>query len=422
MSATGRRGGGYGPCHTEAPIQPQPPILTRAFGLLVGAHFLQALGYSSMILLPLYLDFLGASRAQIGSIMAVSALGGLAVRPLVGIALDRVGRKPTLYLGTAVLVLGMLGVGGIEQPGAVAYLVRIVVGVGTATLFTSYFTFAADLVPEVRRTEGLALFGISGLVPLLVNPLAGQLGITGGQLRWFFPALGLLVAASVLFLWPIPERRSASPEPLRAVAVLTALREPALLPVWLATTVFSSLVAVFMAFSTVVAADREIDSPGVLWLAYAAGAVSVRLLGARLPARVGPSLVVPPALLAYGAALWLTARTDQPLGLAVAGGLAGIGHGYAFPVLAGQVVTRIRWSLRGSAMSLFTALWDLSKLLLVPAAGALADRTDDETMLVSVAAAGLLGVVIWGGLEAALGPGLGSTRAAAPPTDPGKPA
>ena len=87
-----------------APSPQRDPILTRPFALLVGANFLQALGFSSMILLPLYLDYLGASRALIGSIMSVGAVGGLLARPLVGWALDVLGRKTTLIAGTLVLV------------------------------------------------------------------------------------------------------------------------------------------------------------------------------------------------------------------------------------------------------------------------------------------------------------------------------
>ena len=40
-----------------------PPLLTRNFGFLVTAHFIQAMGWSSMLLFPLYLAHVGASRS-----------------------------------------------------------------------------------------------------------------------------------------------------------------------------------------------------------------------------------------------------------------------------------------------------------------------------------------------------------------------
>ena len=54
-----------------------PPLFTRSFVLLTLAQLLQAAGYASMLLLPLYLDHLGADRSTIGAVMAVSAIGGL---------------------------------------------------------------------------------------------------------------------------------------------------------------------------------------------------------------------------------------------------------------------------------------------------------------------------------------------------------
>ena len=53
----------------------------------------------------------------------------------------------------------------------------------------------------------VALFGIAGLLPLMVNPLAGRLGFAPAELRWFFPWVGLLIALSLLFLWPVEAPR-----------------------------------------------------------------------------------------------------------------------------------------------------------------------------------------------------------------------
>ncbi|MBX2804213.1 MAG: MFS transporter [Myxococcales bacterium] len=400
-------------------------IFTAPFVLLTTAHLLQSFGYASLILMPLYLDHLGASRTQVGTVIGSAAIGGLAARPLVGWALDRVGRKPTLAVGTLLVVAGMLGIGAVVRIGPWVYGVHVVIGIGLATLFTAYFTAAADLVPPSRRTEGLALFGISGLVPLVINPMAELVGITGADLRWFFPGIGLVCAAAYLCVIPIRalEGSAAPAGPRwRWRVVSSALRHRALWSVWLATTVFSAMVAVFMAYATVVAADRGVAHPANLWFAYAGGAVTVRLLGARLPDAIGPSRMIPPALLLYVSALALCAQASSAGTFLSAGLLAGLGHGFAFPVLTSQVVSRTADALRGSAMSLFTALWDLVKLLLVPLAGLLADARSDAQMLQTAAALATLGLLGWALLErrapttramprqAAAPPSLGSGR------------
>ncbi|MCB9681680.1 MAG: MFS transporter [Alphaproteobacteria bacterium] len=366
----------------------------------MGAHFLQALGFSSMVLLPPYLETLGADRSTIGAVMATAAVGGLVTRPIVGWALDRVGRKPTLTAGTLLLVAGMLLLGGVDRVGPLVIVARLLAGAGVGTLFTGYFTLASDLVPEARRTEGLALFGVSGLVPLVVNPLATRLGVDASGVRWFLPLVGGAILLSLLLLRGVPEVRAHAAQARPSLAeVGAALRRRGLWSVWVADAVFSSLVATFMAFCLVVAGRAGIPQAADLWFAYALGASGVRLLGATLPSRLGPSRVLAAALLCYVGAIALLGASADRATLLASGLLAGVGHGYAFPVLTAQVVTRAPLALRGSAMSMFTGLWDTTKLLAPPALGLAADRWGDGVMLDVAAAAALGGCVVWAALE-----------------------
>jgi MFS family permease len=385
-------------------VAPPPRLWTRAFILLVVAHFLQALAYSSMLLLPLYLQHLGASRAEIGAIMATAAGSGLLARPFIGWSLDRLGRKPTLVVGTGITVLGMALIGLVRDVGAVAYVERAIFGVGQAALFTGYFTLAADVVPPERRTEGIALFGVSGLVPLLVNPFADQVGIQAADLRWFLPVVGGLVALSLVAALGVDEPAGLRQERMVAREVLGALRHRQLWSVWLATSLFAGMVSMFMAFASVTAERRGVEQPASLWLAYAAGAVVVRILGARLPDRIGPANLVAPAMGVYIVAEWVAMDAQSFGGFLLAALLAGVGHGYCFPVLVSQVVSRTSAAVRGSALAAFTALWAVSELWVSPALGALADAHDDAAMYGVTGASALLGLLAWLVLEHRFGP------------------
>lgn len=378
----------------------RPPLVTRDFLLLVGGHFLQALGFSSMVLLPVYVAYLGASRAEIGAIMAVASVGGLVLRPLAGWALDAVGRRPTVVGGTVMLAVGMALIGLVDRVGPLIYLARVAMGIGAGTLFTAYFTFAADLIPAERRTEGIALFGVSGLVPLIINPVADGLGVSAPDLRWFFVGVGGVVLLSLVFVLALrepPHDRAARPRGLRSVQ--SALVRRSLAPVWFATVVFAGLVALYMAFSVVVAKARGIEDPASMWFTYAAGAAGVRLFGGRLPERLGPRNLVAPALACYAGALLVAAGAEDRWALLASGLLAGVGHGYCFPVLTAQVVDRVHPALRGSGLAMFTALWEASGLALTPLFGALADASDDATMFAGAAIFALLGLGTWAALE-----------------------
>lgn len=374
-------------------------LFARDLSLLTLAHFLQALGYTSMLLLPLYLDHLGASRQRIGEIMALASAAGLLFRPAIGWALDTFGRKPSLMVGTVVLAAGMAVVWWIESIGVLVITSRVLVGIGTGILFTGYFTFASDLIPASRRTEGLALFGISGLAPLLVNPVSGLLGVDAPDVRWFLPVVGLLIAASFVPLALTREkpRTNTGPAAKRTDLFRLVVYRP-LTSVWVATFALAALVSTYMAFATVAAAE-VIETPANLWFPYAIGAILVRATGGAVLDRIGAKRLVPISLTIFGLAFLITSQADGTAMFLGAALFAGFGHGLGFPVITSQLVTRTPEHQRGSGVATLTALWEVSSITVTPAFGAIADAYGDRMLFVGGTALAAVALVLWWPLE-----------------------
>ena len=59
-------------------------------------------------------------------------------------------------------VVGLVMVWLVVDMGATTWVMRILFGIGEGALFAGYFTFAADLIPEERRTEGICSTGTGG--------------------------------------------------------------------------------------------------------------------------------------------------------------------------------------------------------------------------------------------------------------------
>lgn len=380
---------------SDGPVSREERLLTAPFLLLTLGHFLQALGFSSMVMLPLYLDHLEADRVDIGWIMGVASVGGLLLRPVVGWALDHYGRRPVLYVGTVLLAAGMAMLGLVRDLGPLVYAARLVFGLGVGACFTGYFTWASDVIPATRRTEGIALFGISGLAPMALNAVYRDLGVAAEDLRLLYPALAGVVALSLLALRRVPEPERATPADGGDRRPWGALLRRELAPVWWATVVFSCLVAVFFAFATVTASGRGVDRPALIWLTYAGGAAFIRLFGARLPDRIGPSNLLAPALASYVVAMLLVAAGADQGDFLLAGLLAGLGHGYCFPVLTSLVVSRAPAEVRGAALAAFTAIWEVAQLVLAPAFGLVADARGDATMFSLAAVVAVAGLAAW---------------------------
>ena len=200
------------------------------------------------------------------------------------------------------------------------------------------------------------------------------------------------------------ERRQANKQ-FGLGSALRSLTGSSLWPVWWATVVFATLVGAFMTFATVAAERRGIPQPSSLWLSYAGGAVFVRLFGGKLPDRIGNHNLVVPALSCYTAASLLLAAADTQTLFLVVGLLAGIGHGYCFPVLTAQVVSRVDDGYRGTALTMFTALWALAELVASPLLGMLADSRGDGAMFTLLGVVSTVALALWVGAEHRWGTG-----------------
>jgi MFS family permease len=78
----------------------------------------------------------------------------------------------------------------------------------------------------------------------------------------------------------------------------------------------------------------------------------------------------------FGVGLVGMAFSQNAATLAVASLVMGTAHGTAFPLLSSEVVNRARVAERGSAMSIFTAIFDIALLVGAPAVGFLIDGFD----------------------------------------------
>src|SRR5690606_22312439 len=111
-----------------------------------------------------------------------------------------------------------------------------------------------------------------------------------------------------------------------------------------------------------------------------------RVVGGRIPERVGPRNVLVPALLAYAIGLALTPFTSTQPPLLALGALCGAGHGYAFPILNVLTVARTPGHVRGAVVSLYTAMIDLGQMAGAPLLGAIAMRSFPAMFLTAAGA------------------------------------
>ncbi len=301
-------------------------------------------------------------------IVSVTAATAILCRPPLGHLMDARGRRGVILAGGVLNVVVCALYPTIRSIGPWLYVVRAVHGVAEAALFTALMTHAADLLPARRRTEGIALYGISGLLPMSISGVLGDVILHHGTYADLFHVSAAFALGSLLLSWPLRDVRHPSHD-LPARGFVAAVAQADLLPLWLIGIVFATALTAQFTFVKTFVLETGVGSVGLFFTAYAIAAIVLRLAFAWVPERFGPKRVLFPALAVLACGYVLLALATTPRAIALAGVCAGLGHGFTFPILSGLVVERARAAERGAAMSLFTALFDVGALIGGPLLG-----------------------------------------------------
>jgi MFS family permease len=396
---------------TRADSLTLPPLFTRTFILAALANSLLNFAAFLFVHLPGFLQQLGAGEAQIGRIMAAQAVGAIAVAPFAGRVMDTRGRRVVILAGVGLFVTAVAMYLTIRSLSPFAYAVRGLDGAATMMWYTALFTYAADLVPVERRTEGLAIFGISGLVAIGLGGQVGEVILAYTTYRGLFLCALVLAALGLTLCIPLrdmPSSDSEQRELARHVLATTVQRN--LLPVWLAALAFFVAVAALFAFMKTFVTTTGAGSVGAFFGAYAVVAVALRAFAGRLPKRLGTRRTLGVAMSCYTAGLGVLSRADTPGHVMAAGLLCGAGHGYTFPVLLSLVVARARSAERGAATAFFTTLDWLGLLMAGPVVGFAIERMGYRTAFMGLALLLVVGMGFFYGLDRDFTPGTESGR------------
>lgn len=372
----------------------RPSLLSIPFVLGFVANSLHSLAFYSYLHLPGLLRDWDTDELMIGVVMGAASAAGIVCRPWVGQTVDRRGRRIVVVVGGLLHLVVTIAYLTFDAIGPWLFAIRFAHGVAIAMLFTVLFTIAADVAPESRRTEGIAIFGLSGILPMSVAGLLGDAILARGTYQDLFTVVVFTtaVATAVGMFLPEPER-PPNRHAQRSFAAVVAV--PTLRPLWLVGVGFALAIAAYFTFVKTFVLDERVGSVGGFFTAYTAAAVVLRLFFGWVPDRVGPRRALVPSMFAVAGGLVLLATATSDTDVLVAGVLTGTGHAWVFPIASALVVQRASPQERGAALAMFTALFDIGLLIGGPMYGAILQRTDYTTTFMVAAAVATAATVIW---------------------------
>jgi predicted MFS family arabinose efflux permease len=337
------------------------------FPRLFTAALLQELSFALLIHLPGYLSELGATEGLIGVLYASSAAISLVFRPWLGRILDLTHRRTVLLVSAVINISVILGLASTTEWGPYLWALFLVQRTIQIALFTTMLTYGADSIPMQRRTQGLAIFGLSGLVPIALGGYSGDVLIAETGYDGLFYAAVAVSLVSWLIVWTLPVLPVRGEQPRRSFWAAFAQRN--LLPLWFATLLFSVGIESLFTFARTFVDDRQVGTAGLFFAVYGITAAVTRIAGGQMYDRVPHRPLLVGAIAGYGLGLVFLGFAQSVAFLVLAAITTGTAHGAVFPILSSEVVNRARVNERGSAVATFTSIFDFALLAGAPAVG-----------------------------------------------------
>ena len=365
-------------------------LLTRPFLHVTAAAFVFFLYVGVLVpIVPTYVeDELRGGELGVGLAIAAFAGAAIAARPLIGRLIDRYGRR-TVMAGGATLAAISGSLYGFVDSIPVLLVLRGLTGVGEAALFVGAATLVADLSPGHRRAEAASYFSVALYAGLGIGPIIGEGVIERTSFEVaFLTAAGFaaLAAAMSLSLPKSVATASGDDDDVAAAAPAAepmptgvtsrrsgAFLHPVALGPGLVLACGSAAFAVFSAFLPEYSRQLGLSGSGALFAVYSVVCLGVRLVGARLPERLGPRTSGTTTFCVLGAALLLLAAVPQVWALWVAAALVGVAMAFLYPSLMALTVNRAPLAERARAISSFTMFFEIGTAAGALAFGAVAD-------------------------------------------------
>ncbi|WP_203566750.1 MFS transporter [Aestuariimicrobium ganziense] len=367
-------------------------LWNRSYVAMILISTLMAIGFMMVIpILPKFALELGASLTLAGIIAGLFSITALLIRPVAGLATDRLNMRTVALLATLGLAVATLGY-GISNSVEVLFFFRVLHGIAFGFSGTATQALGAAFIPRDRLGEGIGYMGLGFILASAVGPNLGlELSDRAGYPVAFYVSFGLVLASAVmiLFLRYTPPEREPAPARRLRLDDLIAVR---LWPLTAIAAAFAFTNGIIAAFIALVGEERGM-AVGIYFIANAVTLLVTRPLAGRLVDTKGLGVVLYPAFVLAAIATTLVGFAHSMWVLAVAGVLYAMGSGASQPAIQTTAIRQMGPARVGVAMSTYFIGADVGQGLGPIVGGAIASSFGYTTLYLVGTALLLLGLV-----------------------------
>ncbi len=301
---------------------------------------------------PFHIIDLGGSTFASGLFLGFLTYASALSAPWTGAIADRLGQRRILITSSIALAVFSIAYAVIADYRILLALV-VVHGVFWSGLLSASAAYMTNMLPERRRAEGIAYWGLSSVAAIAVAPTLGFWIYRHGW-GWLCieaAALNLLMCAIAVALkdHAVTDAHHAAPAGLLEWRVL-ALSGSLFL--------YSFGYGGITSFAAMYADANGVTPKGLYLTALALVILVTRPMSGRLGDRLGYRRVFVPCLLLISLGLALLAAGGTRTSMVVSAIVFGLGFGTAYPVYVGYVMRDVNPARRGAAFGAILAAFD----------------------------------------------------------------
>ena len=302
---------------------------------------------------PFHILALGGTTSAAGLFLGFLTYASAFSAPVTGTLADRVGSRPILITSSVAITGFSIAYALIPSYQVMLGLV-LIHGVFWSGLLTGSAAYMTNSMPESRRAEGLAYWGLATIAAIAVAPSIGFWMFHFGWRALCLEAAALNVLMAIIAWCLPPQVIPAAPEGKRRGRLI----EWRVLILSFTLFLYSFGYGGITSFTALYADVNGVTPKGIYLTTLAVVILVTRPLAGRLGDRFGYRRVLLPCLVLIAAGLSCLVFGGSRFWLVVSAAVFGTGFGTAYPVFAGYVMRHVGPDRRGAAFGAILACFD----------------------------------------------------------------
>lgn len=368
---------------------------------IAGLLFWSSLG-SLLPTLPLYVQYIGGTKQQIGFVIGAFAIGLLLSRPWLGTMADTKSRKLVLMLGSL-----------IAEIAAIAYLfthsipllllIRAFHGISIAAFTSGYSALVTDLSPQGRKGELIGYMSLVNPIGFAIGPALGGYVQSWLGYNYLFFMSSILALLALIYTSQVRELNfPKSPKITGKLKISsfftywqmlwnTRVRIPALVLLLLGL-VFGT----FSTFMPLFLQETKVNlNPGLFYSVAAIASFGIRLFTGKASDKYGRGIFITGGLICYTVAMMVLYIASNSYVFVLAALFQGAASGTVLPMMVTLMADRCEPHERGRLFSLCITGFDMGVAIAGPILGLVAELVGYRNMFGLAGFIALLAIILF---------------------------